>query len=106
MTDPARPAVSRIAAPELANDPDTQNSEQNEQGTQAQDVTDDVRRGSNFVLEESEKIKSNDPGEIIADDTPDLVDHMNEMVRSGHIDMGAFAGEDDHDDESVIDDDD
>ena len=33
------------------------------------------------------------------DDVPDLVDTMNQMVSSGLIDNGAFAGEPMHDDE-------
>ncbi len=32
------------------------------------------------------------------DSTQDTVDHMRDMESSGRIDMGAFRGEDNHDD--------
>jgi len=44
--------------------------------------------------EESERVPSR--GVDMADasgSTPDVVDHMNQMVRDGRIDMGAYRGE-------------
>ena len=83
------------------NDPDAQNAEQEEVGTQAQDVADDALRHPYRAREgggSSHGGKSN-PAQVTPDDTQDLVDRMTDMDRSGRIDMGAFDGEDAMDDE-------
>lgn len=80
------------------NDPDAQNAEQNETGTQAQDVAEDARHANIDLAEESEHGGKTDPAQIIPDDVPDLVDKIKEMRRSGRIDMDAFEGEEDMDD--------
>ena len=68
--------------------PDTEdNSEQADAGTQAQDVAADAQA------------RATDPAQIIPDDVPDLVERMNDMNRSGRIDMDAYAGEPQMDDE-------
>lgn len=77
---------------------DSDNREQRDEG-QAQDVADEALNLGSDPTEESEHGGSADPAALIPDDVPDLVDKMNEMVRSGHIDNGAFAGEPMHDDE-------
>lgn len=83
------------------NDPDAENAEQDERGTQAQDIAaealarGDRPRGS----EGSVHGGHSNPAQIIPDDVQDLVDHMEDMDRSGRIDMDAFAGEDNMDDE-------
>lgn len=79
--------------------PENVNLEQEDPG-QAQDVARDAYRGMHS-LGESRKQKGSGT-EIIPDDVPDLVDKMNEMVSSGIIDEGAFAGEPMHDDEEEI----
>ncbi len=85
--------------PKDYNDPDAQNSEQDEQGSQAQDVaTDALTRGTD-LSEDSERGGHPNPAQIIPDDTPDLVEKMNEMNSSGRIDMDAFEGEEMMDDE-------
>lgn len=76
-----------------------ENKEQAEAGTQAQDVADDARARSTDLAEESEHGGRTNPAQIIPDDVPDLVDKMNEMDRSGRIDMDAYAGEPQMDDE-------
>ena len=83
------------------NDPDEQNAEQNEEGTQAQDVAADAlaepyRHGLDGETEHGGR---SNPAQIIPDDEQDVVDHMVDMERSGRIDMGAFDGEDAMDDE-------
>lgn len=80
-------------------DPDEENSEQAERGSQAQDVADDARVRSTDPAEESEHGGRPNPAQILPDDTPDLVDKMKEMDRSGRIDTDAFAGEPQMDDE-------
>jgi len=48
---------------------------------------------------ETERVHRSAPGEVLPDDVPDLVERMEEMVRSGRIDTDAFIGEPSHDDE-------
>lgn len=52
------------------------------------------------LTEESEHDGKTSPTQLIPDDTPDLVDKMNEMRRSGRIDMDTYEGEEDMDDET------
>ena len=80
-------------------DPTEENSEQQDSGAQAQDVADDARVRSTDLAEDSERGGKPNPAQIIPDDTPDLVERMEEMNRSGRIDMDAFAGEPQMDDE-------
>ncbi|WP_321327684.1 hypothetical protein [uncultured Parasphingorhabdus sp.] len=40
-----------------------------------------------------------DPAQLVPDDAQDTVDHMKQMVESGRIEGGAFAGERNDDDE-------
>ena len=77
--------------------PETVNSEQEDDETQAQTVADDAldRATAPFGLDETEKVSSGDD----SDDVPDLVDHMRQMTSSGVIDMSAFRGERNDDDE-------
>jgi hypothetical protein len=80
--------------------PDTEdNSEQADAGTQAQDVAADAQARATDPAEDSERGGHANPAQIIPDDVPDLVERMNEMNRSGRIDMDAFAGEPQMDDE-------
>lgn len=79
------------------NDPDRQNSEQNEEGSQAQDVSADALAGE--TAEDSEPANNDDPFDIVPRDVPDLVDVEKAMIRSGRIDMDALEGEPKMDDE-------
>lgn len=80
-------------------DSEEDNAEQDERGSQAQDIASDARLRRTDLSEESEKGGRSNPAQITPDDMPDLVDKMNEMNRSGRIDNGAFAGEPQMDDE-------
>jgi hypothetical protein len=87
--------------PQIPNDdiaPELNNDEQND-GDQAQDVADDALGLDSDLSEDSKHGGRTNPGAVMPDDTPDLVDTMNQMVRSGRIDNSAFAGEPMHDDE-------
>ena len=75
------------------------NSEQADADAQANSVADAARTRSTDLSEDSERGGRPNPAQIIPDDTPDLVEQMNAMQRSGHIDMGAYAGEPQMDDE-------
>ncbi|MDO6415372.1 hypothetical protein Q4F19_13345 [Sphingomonas sp. BIUV-7] len=88
--------MSRIPTDDLA--PETDNDEQSDEG-QAQDVADDALGLSSDLSEDSEHGGTSNPAAVMPDDVPDLVDTMNQMVTSGRIDNGAFAGEPMHDDE-------
>lgn len=75
--------------------PEAHNSEQDDEAAQAQTVADAARTGGEPEPEDSEKV----PTGTAADDAQDLVDHMHQMETSGQIDMSAFAGERNDDDE-------
>ncbi|MEO6092647.1 MAG: hypothetical protein ABIT04_00565, partial [Novosphingobium sp.] len=75
--------------------PENANSEQVD-ADQAQTVADDALRGNAEPgLGDTEKV----PGGIDDFDAQDLVDHMEQMVSSGRIDLSAFRGEPNLDDE-------
>lgn len=83
--------------PELA--PETHNSEQDDEQSQAHTLADEALGSSPLDYgspTESVKVSG---GIFDEDSTQDLVDHMRDMERSGRIDMGAFRGEDNMDDE-------
>ncbi|MET0252213.1 MAG: hypothetical protein ABW203_08555 [Novosphingobium sp.] len=77
--------------------PETVNGEQEDEGAQAQTLADEAlgRSVPSFGLSDSEKVS----GGFDDADIPDLVDHMNQMASSGRIDMSAFRGERNDDDE-------
>ena len=76
-----------------------ENSEQAEAGTQAQDVAGEALTRAIDLSEDSERGGRSNPAQIIPDDTEDLVEKMEAMNRSGRIDMDAYAGEPQMDDE-------
>jgi len=73
--------------------PEALNREQEDEDAQAQTVAEAARRER--PLGESRKAKARYEDR----DTPDLVDHMRQMERSGRIDMDAYRGERSDDDE-------
>lgn len=100
MDDKRKQATGDAARRLDINDPDAQNAEQADTGAQAQDVAQDARVVSLDLAEESEHGGKTNPAQLIPDDTPDVVDKMEEMRRSGRIDMDAFEGEEEMDDEA------
>lgn len=96
MTDrrprPEDDAGGADEAPELHNA--EQDDEQEQTHSVAADALDaEARKGS--PLDSS---RSDEPGEIMDDSTQDLVDHMRDMEQSGRIDMDAYRGEPNLDD--------
>jgi len=79
-------------APELAN------SEQDDESEQTHTVANEALAGGARDASPLDSIKPDDEGEIMDDATQDLVDHMRDMEQSGRIDMQAYRGEDNHDD--------
>ena len=85
-------------APDLTDDPrpETVNLSQEDEPEQAQTFADASRFDENDIgLTDSSKVPSGSD----EDDVQDLVDHMTDMVASGRIDMDAFRGERNDDDE-------
>lgn len=84
--------------PNLA--PENDNSEQEDEEAQAQTLADEAlgRTASSKGLSDTEKVGSGEEG----DDAQDLVDHMRQMESSGRIDMGAYRGERNDDDEEGL----
>lgn len=87
--------------PHEIEDPAEENSEQDERGTQAQDVAADALASpySDEKGGQTEHGGSPNPAQVMPLDEPDLVDRINNMANSGRIDMGAFEGEEPMDDE-------
>lgn len=79
--------------PDLA--PETHNSEQDDEAAQAQQVAEETGNPDDASPIGSEKVGSGVEGA----DEQDLIDHMRDMEGSGRIDMDAFAGEPNMDDE-------
>lgn len=100
MTD-GRPLHSDDLSPETGKDtaPETSNPEQEDESAQAQSVADEaISRATTVLGADSDSERVSGP-EDDTGSTPDLVDHMKQMVSSGHIDMSAFRGERSDDDE-------
>ena len=80
--------------------PETVNDEQEDEAAQAQDVAGQPlgRDSTGLGLSETEKVSTGDE----SDDVQDLVDHMEQMKSSGTIDMSAYRGERNDDDEEGL----
>lgn len=76
---------------------ETVNQEQEDESAQAQTVADEAQ-DEDF----GDPLASRKTGksEVMDDSSQDLVDHMNDMESSGRIDMGAYEGEPNMDDNS------
>ena len=77
--------------------PESHNAEQDDELEQSQTLADEALRGGarDYSPLDSEKVPG---GEIDEDSTQDLIDHMRDMEQSGRIDMDAYAGEENLDD--------
>ena len=75
--------------------PENENSEQVAAYDQAQTVADQAQGHTTSILgTDSTHVQSG----LTAPDAQDLVDHMNQMERGNTVDMSAFRGEPNHDD--------
>lgn len=75
--------------------PETFNDEQEDEDSQAQSIAEEARNKDGYSSP-LDSVKVN--GGIDDDSTQDLIDHMRDMEQSGRIDMDAFAGEENLDD--------
>lgn len=78
--------------------PETHNDEQDDSRNQAQQVARQARDLTEETTSPTESIKGPNKSGLMGDSTQDLVDHMRDMESSGRIDMDAFNGEPNHDD--------
>jgi hypothetical protein len=93
MTDRLPPESPEDRQANLA--PETHNDEQDDHLSQAQRVAEDARNKDDWSSPlDSEKVA----GGVEDDSTQDLIDHMRDMGQSGRIDMSAYAGEPNMDD--------
>jgi len=91
----ANPQEGQIARQSENPAPEVDNSEQDgDAAEQAQTIAEEARNRAGDRFEDSEKV----PTGSDSDDVQDLVDHMNQMESSGTIDMDAYRGEPNHDD--------
>ena len=75
--------------------PETHNDEQDDEQSQAQSIAEEARnKDAEGSPLDSIKVNSG----IDDDSTQDLIDHMRDMEQSGRIDMDAYAGEENLDD--------
>lgn len=75
--------------------PENENSEQVSSYRQAQTVTGQAQGVATSILDTN---SDHAPGGLTAPDAQDVVDHMKQMRRGGTVDMSAFRGEPNHDD--------
>ena len=100
--DEARDAAATATGADVDNDhaderpvdrsddaPEAYNSEQEDEASQAQTVAGDAIRGDAYG--ESEHGGKTNPAQIDADDAQDVVDHMNQMERSGQDRHGRLS---------------
>ena len=78
--------------------PETHNDEQDDHRNQAQEVAEEAQGTTRETGSPTESVKGDNKSGLMNDSTQDTVDHMRDMESSGRIDMGAFRGEDNHDD--------
>lgn len=78
--------------------PETHNDEQDDHRMQAQEVAKQARQQSDHVSGPTESAKDDNNSDVMNDSTQDVIDHMRDMESSGRIDMSAYRGEPNHDD--------
>lgn len=97
MTDRPRPDRDPISAEEA---PELHNAEQDDEGEQSQTVADEALRGEAREPSPLDSVKpDDDDGEVMDDASQDLIDKMRDMEQAGRIDMDAYRGEPNMDDE-------
>ena len=98
MTDSNRTPVQSQEQRQANLAPETHNDEQDDHRSQAQEVTEQARTLAS-AGSPTESTKSDNSSGLMGDSTQDTVDHMRDMESSGRIDMGAYKGEPNHDDD-------
>lgn len=78
--------------------PETHNDEQDDHRMQAQEVSRAARDLTKETASPTESRKGPNSSGLMGDSTQDVIDHMRDMESSGRIDMHAYAGEPNLDD--------
>ncbi len=94
MTDRPRPSGERISAEEA---PELHNAEQDDELEQAHTLAEEARN-KDAEISPLDSIRADEPGEVMDDSSQDLIDKMRDMEQSGRIDMDAYRGEPNMDD--------
>lgn len=78
--------------------PETHNDEQDDGHSQAQRVSQQAQDLTEETRSPTESKKGPNKSGLMGDSTQDTIDHMRDMESSGRIDMDAYRGEPNHDD--------
>ena len=97
MTDRPRPSREHISAEQA---PELHNAEQDDdEPEQAQTVAEDALDAEARDPSPLDSVKPAKDSDAAANSSPDLIDRMRAMERSGRIDMDAYRGEPNMDDD-------
>lgn len=77
--------------------PELHNSEQDNESSQAQTIAEQAQHQTQHSPTES--AKGPNDSDLMGDSTQDVIDHMRDMESSGRIDMDAYRGEPNMDDD-------
>ena len=80
--------------------PETHNDEQDDHRSQAQKVAEQASALTSETRSPTESAKGPNSSGLMGDSTQDTIDHMRDMESSGRIDMDAYRGEPNHDDDA------
>ena len=97
MTSDTKPESQEQRLANLA--PETHNTEQDDHDSQAQEIAAEARALTPGTGTPTESEKGRGDSGLMDDSTQDIVDHMKDMEQSGRIDMDAYRGEPNFDDE-------
>ncbi len=78
--------------------PELHNSEQEDEQWQTHNVAEDALNGEARRASPLDSTKDDNDSGIMDSAEQDLIDHMRDMEQSGRIDMSAYRGEPNHDD--------
>ncbi len=78
--------------------PEMHNDEQDDHRNQAQEVAEEAQSTTTETTSPTESVKGDNKSGLMGDSTQDTIDHMRDMESSGRIDMAAYTGEPNHDD--------
>ncbi|MBH5321583.1 hypothetical protein [Aurantiacibacter sediminis] len=78
--------------------PETHNDEQDDHRMQAQEVSEQAQATTSETVSPLESKKVSESIGVQGASKQDMIDQMSEMESSGRIDMDAYAGEPNHDD--------
>ena len=96
VTDHPRRSGERPAAEQA---PELHNAEQEDELEQSQTVAEEALRGGGREGSPLDSLRNDEPGEVMDESSQDLIDKMRDMEQSGRIDMGAYRGEPNMDDD-------